>query len=115
MSFPSTLTAGEIIQQAKKIEQEAQRKAREEAERKRIQKLEQLAQQENIAWAKVNSLLDQKRSTAYSEATELLVELYELAEFKNQELNYQQRFQAICTKYGKSVALMERFRRAGLL
>jgi hypothetical protein len=111
MSFPSTLTAGEIIQQAKKIEQEAQRKAREEAERKRIQKLEQ----ENIAWAKVNSLLDQKRSTAYSEATELLVELYELAEFKNQELNYQQRFQAICTKYGKSVALMERFRRAGLL
>ena len=53
---------GELIQQAEKIEQEALRKAREEAERQCSQKLEKLAQQE--------------------EATRLLVELHELAKLK---------------------------------
>ena len=114
-SSPTTLTIGEMIQQAEKIKEDALRKAGQEAERQRIQRLEKLAQQEEAAWAKVEELLDQKRGAAYDEATRLLAELYELAKLKKRELKYQERFQVICLKYGKSVALMHRFHHAGLL
>jgi hypothetical protein len=114
-SSPAILTIGEMIQQAEIIEQEALRKVRQEAERQRIQRLEKLAQQEEAAWAKVEGLLDQKRGSAYDEATRLLAELHELAKLKKWELKYQERFRPICLKYGKSVALMRRFHHAGLL
>jgi hypothetical protein len=44
-----------------------------------------------------------------------LAELQELAKYKHSEDQFVNRFQSICAKYGKSVALMERFRRAGLM
>ena len=114
-SSPATLTIGKMIQQAEKIKEDALRKARQDAERQRIQRLEKLAQQEEAAWTKVEELLDQKRGTAYDEATRLLAELHELAKLKKWEFKYQERFRAICVKYGKSVALMRRFHHAGLL
>jgi hypothetical protein len=112
---PATRTVAEILQQAEEIEQEAQRKANEEAERQRIQRLEKLAQREGSAWAKVENLLDQKRGGAYDEATALLVELRDMAEYKKQAPQFQKHIQFIRAKYGKSAALMERFRRAGLV
>jgi len=114
-SSPATLTIGEMIQQAEEIKEDALRKAREEAERQRIERLEKLAQQEEAAWAKVEELLDQKRGAAYDDATRLLAELHELAQLKKWELKYQERFRAICVKYEKSAALMQRFHHAGLL
>jgi hypothetical protein len=38
-----------------------------------------------------------------------------MAKYKQREDQFKFRFQSICEKYGKSVALMERFRRAGLM
>ena len=48
-SSPATLTVGEMIQQAEIIKQEALGKARQEAERRRIERLEKLAQHEDAA------------------------------------------------------------------
>src|SRR3972149_946591 len=107
-------TTGELFKQAEKIEKEENRKAREEAERKRIQRLEKLAQEEESTWASVESLLGQKRGSTYDEATKLLVELRDMAEYKQKRNKFAERFKFICERYGKSVALMDRFRRAGL-
>jgi len=111
----STRTTGELFKQAEKIEKEAKRKAREEAERKRIQRLEKIAQDEDSTWVYVESLLGQKRGSTYDEATKLLVELHEMAKYKQREDQITNRFKAICERYGKSIALIERFRRAGLM
>jgi len=111
----SARTTGELFKQAGKIEKEEQRKAREEAERKRIQRLEKLAQAEESAWADVDNLLVQKRGSTYEEATNLLVELHEMAKYKQTKNKFDERFKSICERYGKSVALMDRFRRAGLM
>jgi hypothetical protein len=108
-------TANELFEQAEKIEMEAKRKAREEAERKRIQRLEKLAQDEEANWAHVEKLLVQKRASTYDEATKLLVELRDMADYKQRRGEFQKRFQSICEKYGKSAALMGRFHRAGLM
>lgn len=111
----STRTAGTLFEQAKKVEMEAKRKAREEAERKRTQRLEKLAKEEEAHWVYAENLLGQKRGSAYEEATKLLVELRDMAEYKQSRDKFAKRFKLICDRYGKSVALMDRFRRAGLI
>ena len=111
----STRTANQLFEQAEKLKTEAKRKAREEAERKKIQRLEKLAQEEESTWAYVENLLGQKRGSAYEEATNLLVELRDMAEYKQRRNKFAGRFKIICERYGKSVALMDRFRRAGLM
>lgn len=111
----STRTARQLFEQAEKVEMEAERKAREAAERKRIQRLEKLAQEEEANWIYAENLLGQKRGSAYDEATKLLVELHDMAEYKQRGNKFAERFKLICDRYGKSVALMNRFRRAGLI
>ena len=111
----STRTARELFERAEKIELEAKRQAREAAERKRIQRLEKLAQDEEVNWQYVEKLLQQKRGSTYDEATKLLVELRDMSEYKQKKSKFGERFNSIRDKYGRSVALMERFRRAGLM
>lgn len=110
----SLRTAGELFEQAEKIEMEAKRKAREEAERRKIQRFEKLAQEEEVTWAYVENLLGQKRGSAYDEATKLLAELRDMSDYKQRRSKFAERFKLICERYGKSVALMDRFRHAGL-
>jgi len=111
----STRVVSELFDLAKKIENDAKRKASEEAERARIERLETLAQNEEANWAYVEKLLDRKLGSTYDEATKLLLELSNMSEFKQRKNKFMDRFKSICGKYGKSVALMDRFRRAGLL
>lgn len=107
-------TTDELFRQAQRIQQDEERKAREEAERKRILRLENLAREEDSFWAHVERLLIEKRAKAYDEATSLLAELKDMAKYKRREVHFAKRFNLIVEKFGKSVALMERFRRAGL-
>jgi hypothetical protein len=111
----SARTMGELFKQARKIEVEMKRKAHAEAERRRIQGLEKLAVEEEMAWKNVENLLSQKRGSTYDEATKLLVELHDLAEYKQRMGIFSERFRHICEKYGKSTALMDRFRRTKLI
>ncbi|MCC6568919.1 MAG: hypothetical protein IT315_06745 [Anaerolineales bacterium] len=109
-----TRTTDELFGQAKRIQQEEERKAREEAKRKKIQRLEKLASNEDTFWAHVENLLTEKRAKTYDEATSLLAELKDMAKYKQREANFAKRFKLIVEKFGKSVALMDRFRRVGL-
>jgi hypothetical protein len=112
---PSKFTVAELLERADQIERQALRRAREEAEKKRIERLELVAQNEEAIWINVETLLNQKRGGAYDEATQLLVELRDLAKLMRRSAQYQERFDPIRAKYAKSAALTERFRRAGLL
>lgn len=112
---PPKRSAEELFEQAEKIGVEANRKAQAEAERQRIQGLEKLAQAEESVWANVESLLSQKRSSTYNEATRLLGELRDMSEYKQRQSKFAERFQSIRERYGKSAALVDRFRRAGLM
>jgi hypothetical protein len=111
----STRTVGELFSLAKKSEKEAKRKAGEEAERKRIQHLEKLALEEETTWKNVENLLSQKRGAAYDDATQLLVDLRAMAEYKQRKDSFTKHFKAILEKYGKSAALTDRFRHAKLI
>jgi len=111
----ATRRAVELFEQAKQIELEVKRKAQAEAERRRIQRLEKLAQAEETHWANVENLLSQKRGSTYDEATKLLVELRDMADYKQRTPKFAARLKSIIERYGKSTALANRFRRAGLM
>lgn len=111
----STRTVSDLFERADDLDEAEKRDAREEAERKRILRLEELAGNEEVNWRYLEKLLQQKRGATYDEATKLLVELWDMAVYKRREKQFRERFNAIREKYGKSVALLERFRRAGLM
>jgi hypothetical protein len=108
-------TAGELLQMRELVREQEEVRAREEAERKHIQKLEDLSAHQEKAWEQVAALCQEKRARAYDEATQLLCDLHELSEYKNQPDQYRTRFASILDDYGKSAAFKDRLRRAGLL
>jgi hypothetical protein len=110
-----TRTGGELFELADEIKAKAQEQARAKAAHARLKRLEKLAQNEESAWAVVETLLGQKTGAAYEEATKRLLELRELADYQRQVKRFQTRFKALCETYGKSVALMKRFQSNGLL
>ena len=108
-------TLGDLFRLREKVNGQKQSQARYEAERKRIQKLEKLRENQEQAWAQVESLCYEKRAKAYDEATQLLVDLRDLGGYKNQQTQFEKQFAVILEKFGKSQALKERLRRAGLM
>ena len=111
----SPRTVSDLFERADAIEESAKRKARAEAERKRILRMEELAGNEEVNWQYVEKFLQQKRGSTYDEATKLLVELRDMSVYKQREDKFRERFNTIRENYKKSLALMERFRRAGLI
>jgi len=106
--------AGNLFKEAERLEQEALRQKKAEAERKRIKELIDLAEREEDTWRWVESLIGQKQAKPYDEATKLLVDLRDLAIYQNRLLKFQERFLAIKEEYRSRPTLMERFTRAGL-
>jgi hypothetical protein len=106
--------AGNLFKKAKRLEQEALRQQKAEAEQKRIQELIALAGREEATWHWIDSLIGQRQAKPYNEATKLLVDLRDLAIYQNRLQQFQERFLAIKEKVRSRPALMERFRRAGL-
>jgi hypothetical protein len=111
----STRTVRHLFTRTREITEAAKRKARADAERKRIRRLEELAGNEEVNWQYVEKLLQQKRGSTYDEATKLLVELQDMSVYKQSDSKFRERFGLIRERYGKSTALIERFRRAGLM
>ena len=90
------------------------RRQKAEAEQKRIRKLLDLAEREEATWRLIESLLEKKQAKPYNEATQLLVNLRELAIYQNRLVKFQERFLVIKEKYRSRSSLLERFTRAGL-
>jgi len=106
--------AGNLFKEAERLEQEALRQKKAEAERKCIKELLDLAGREEGTWRWVENLIGQKQARPYDEATKLLVDLRDLAIYQNRLLKFQERFLSIKEKYRSRPTLMERFTRAGL-
>ncbi len=108
-------TLGELSQIADRVERETRRREVEEAERSRIAELKRLAKEEESTWHSVANLLREQKARPYDEATQLLVKLRDLAVYQNNIAKFENRFAEIRERFGKSSALMRRFREAGIL
>jgi hypothetical protein len=107
-------TAGELFQAAERLENATRRRQQAEAERKRIQELDDLAKREESTWLSVDNLLEQKQAKPYDEAVALLVKLRDLATYQNKLADFERRIADIRSRCSRRPSLLERFRKARL-
>ena len=110
----SRRTAGQLLGEAREKRERERRRLAAEARAKRIRELEALAEREAETWAKVESLIEQKKAKPYDEAVQLLIKLRDLAKHQGTEEAFQRRVSGIYERYRTRPALLERLHKARL-
>lgn len=100
----------ELDARADHLQEEREQKAKKTARTKRIQELEALALQEAQIWEKVVELIALKQAKPYDEATALLKDLRDLAEYQGRSPEFLQRFETLKANYQNRPGLMTRLR-----
>lgn len=108
-------TWGQLRATARRLQREAERRAAEAAEARRIARLQALAQREAETWQMVVGLIEEKKPASYDRAVALLIELRELAEYQGRKPDFEARVMGLQERYSNRPALRDRLRRAGLL
>jgi hypothetical protein len=98
---------GEIASTLRKKQQQKEENA---AKKKRVQALEALAPREEQLWKEVVRLIELKQAKPYDEATALLKDLRDLAEYQGRSPEFIQRFKKLKLDYQNRPALIARFR-----
>jgi len=104
---------GELLALAEAEEDQRRRQAAAEAEARRIQALEALAEKEEQTWAFAEQLLEQGYGH-YDEVVEMLVQLHDLAIHQGTEAIYEARVQEIRNRYPRRKGLLNQMDEAGL-
>lgn len=113
-SLPKRRTLKQLLKAAEREREEEKRQRALEAERKRIQELEALAQREGEAWQEVERLVQKSSAQTYDQAVRLLSQLREVAARQKQEDIFQQRLNGIYERYKTRYSLIEKLRAVGL-
>ena len=118
-------TAGELRAAARRIAQERERIAKEEAEAKRrreeeekakarAQRLAALTKRGEQVWRDVEDLITRRNASAYDEATTLLVDVGEIAATAGSRDKFDRRVAELCARHAKKERFVERLKAAGL-
>ena len=111
----SQRTAGQLLAaRDEEDERERIRQAQAAAERHR-QEMEALAQREAQVWQEVDTLIQTYQPKSYDRAVELLDNLRELAVYKGDQADFQERLSQIRVQYQRKSGLMDRLRQKGLI
>ncbi len=107
-------TVGYLLHTAEDWWETERRRRIAEAEAKRIQELNTLAERESETWSEVFALIEQMQSKPYDEAVSLLVKLRDLARYRGKETTFQEQINAIYRQYSRRSRLLRRLLDAGL-
>ena len=108
-------TWGELRATADRLRRQAERRAAEAAEAKRIQELQAFAPREAETWRQVEALIEEKKSASYCKAVALLVRLRDLADYQGRLAEFQARVAGLQERYANRPALRDRLQRARLI
>ena len=116
---PQTIPAGQrpvkqLLADAEREREKAERERAREAERKRLAELEALAQRENEAWQEVDLLIQKFNTKGYEQAVQLICKLRDVAVYRRKETIFQARLNSIYERYHTRHSLLDRLRAAGL-
>lgn len=99
----------ELSRIATTITTERQQQERKVAKIKRIKELEALAPKAEATWQRIVELIALKQARTYDEATALLKDLGELAEYQGRLPEFRQRLEQLKSDYSNRPALKQRF------
>jgi hypothetical protein len=112
--FPPSRTVAQLRALATAWRDAERERLAREAERKRVAKLQDLAQREPQVWAEVDELIQRTTGNAYQQAVELLVELCDLAIYQGTKSTFDQRLNQIYAEHSRRSGLLRRLHAAGL-
>jgi hypothetical protein len=110
----SSISLLQIMEIKEKEEIERRSIEKEKAAQAHRQKMEKIAKEKKEQWESVYFNLNRKTGSSYDLATSILKDLKALAEYEGKKAEFENQMQQIKKDYGRSVALMERFKKAGL-
>jgi hypothetical protein len=113
--IPRLRSVAELLVAAREKTKQRKEKQRQEAERAKIRRLRKLKDKEPQVWEEIFTLIEKKQSKAYDEATKLLVELRELANYLGEPDKFKDRVNTIFEKYHNRPGLKSRLQQADLL
>jgi hypothetical protein len=105
----------QLVRRAKQLALAEQRRQAEAARQKHIAAMEALAKREAQTWQRVDDLLaaGRKIASVYDEATGMLEQLSELADFQHRRAQFRTRMQALAKRYASRPSLIGRWRDRG--
>ena len=109
-STPGHRRLSELEEISKTVRTGRENKERDAARKKQIQTLEALAPKEVQTWKRVMELIEIKQAKPYDEATTLLKDLRDLAEFQGRLSEFIQRFERLKSDFSNRPALIKRFK-----
>ena len=107
-------TIQELFDLAEEEKERLEKVEKEAAQAQRVKALQALAPREAQVWEEVDNLLIKAQSNAYDQAVKLLVQLQNLARYKEDYRSFHERLQDIRTRYSRRTGLIERLNKAGL-
>jgi uncharacterized protein YhaN len=113
-SEASRRSVEQLLGEAERRRELARKRRAAAAERKRIQRLEDLAAREAAVWQEIDALIERKNASAYDEAVRHLRDLRELAEYRERMADFQRQVSQIRAQYSRRPALQSRLDRARL-
>ena len=108
-------TIRQILAAAEKIGQSRLETEKQQAETARLKKLENTAQQQEQLWARIPSLIEQKKASTYDEALTILKDLRDLAVHQQRVTEFQDKLTIIRSQYPTSQGLNRRLKEARLV
>jgi len=111
----SPRTAGDLLAARAARQERRQREHTARVEAQQLAALEALATREAETWAEIETLLQSYQAKSYDEATQLLVQLGELATHRGQETAFADRIGRLAEAYSRRITFLDRLRAAGLL
>lgn len=108
-------TAAELLAGARERAERRAEKQRQEAERARVQRLNELSRKEPQLWDHIFALIEKKQAKAYDEAIKRLIEMRELAEYRNESERFRVQMARLREKYSNRPGLLSRLRGARLV
>jgi hypothetical protein len=107
-------TVKQLLASTEQERDEEKRRQALEAEQKRIQELETLAQHEGEAWQEVEWLVQKSSAKTYDQVVQLLFRLGEVAARQKQQGIFQKRLNGIYERCKTRHSLLDKLRAAGL-
>jgi hypothetical protein len=104
-----------LLKRAEAIEDERNRRKKEETRKKHVAEMETLAAHEEEIWRQAESLIEMKRSKQYDAAVQQLGKLKDLADFRQTQATFRRRVEALCEQYRRLSGLKYRVAAAKLL
>lgn len=97
----------------KVIKEQLERERREQAERARLQHIQEVHNHQDRYWGQVNELVKQAAGARYDEAVGILVDLRNAATYYKETQQFQERFSAWVQLYQRRPALIQRLQKTG--